>query len=165
VAPLAAEAGIATDARGRVITDPTLRSVSHPSVHAIGDAAAIRQSYGVIHGTCQSGIPSGAYIAEAISRRLRGRRPKGFRFGYLHQPVSLGRRDGVIQFTYPDDTPRRWLLTGRPAVLYKEAVTSSPLATFRLARRVPVPSRILAGRGGRRNRVPDVNSDGGGDAR
>lgn len=160
VAPLATEAGIATDERGRVITDPTLRSVSHPSVHAIGDAAAIRQSYGVVHGTCQSGIPSGAYIAEALGRRLSGKRPKEFRFGYLHQPVSLGRRDAVIQFTYPDDTPRRWLLTGRPAVLYKEAVTSSPLTTFRLARRMPVPSRFLAGRGGRRNHVPNIDSDG-----
>lgn len=159
VAPLAAEAGIATDERGRIITDPTLRSVSHPSVYAVGDAAAIRQSYGVIHGTCQSGIPSGAYVAEAISRRLRGKRPKPFRFGYWHQPVSLGRRDAVIQFTYPDDTPRRWLLTGRAAIAYKEFVTSSPLTTFRLAKRLSIPSRALSTSGGRRNPAPTHRND------
>jgi NADH dehydrogenase len=154
VAPLATKAGIATDDRGRIVTDPTLRSVSHSSVYAVGDAAAIRQSYGVVHGTCQSGIPSGAYVAEAIDCRLRGKQPKPFRFGYWHQPVSLGRHDAVIQFTYPDDTPRRWLLTGRAAIAYKAFVTGSPLMTFRLAKHIPIPSHALAGTGGRRNPAP-----------
>ena len=49
-------AGLQVDGRGRILTDESLRSVSHPNVYAIGDAAAIRQSYGVMHGTCQSGI-------------------------------------------------------------------------------------------------------------
>jgi len=152
VAPLAAEAGIATDEHGRIVTDATLRSVSHPEIYAIGDAAAIRQAYGVIHGTCQSGIPSAAHAAENIARELRGRRLKPFRFGYLHQPVSLGRADAVIQFTYPDDTPRRWYLTGRAAIRYKETVTSSPIKTYGLAKRLAVSSRMLATTGGRRNR-------------
>jgi NADH dehydrogenase FAD-containing subunit len=107
-APLARESGLTVDARGRVVVDATLRSVSHPSVYAIGDAAAIRQAWGVIHGTCQSGIPSGAHAAARIARRLRGKEGKPFRFGYIHQPVSLGRRDAVIQFTRADDSPRRW---------------------------------------------------------
>lgn len=123
-------------------------------MYAIGDAAAIAQSYGVIHGTCQSGIPSGAYVAEAIARQLAGKRPKPFRFGYLHQPVSLGRRDAVIQFTYPDDTPRRWRLAGPAAILYKKAVTASPLTTFRLAKKMAIPTGMLASTGGRRNRLP-----------
>ena len=67
--PLAGEAGLAVDARGRVVVDATLRSVSHPTVFAIGDAAAIRLAWGEIHGTCQSGIPSGA--------RGRQHRPPG----------------------------------------------------------------------------------------
>ncbi|MGW3470570.1 hypothetical protein ACWDKQ_19410 [Saccharopolyspora sp. NPDC000995] len=28
--------------------------VSHPEVYAVGDVAAIRQGYGVMHGTCQA---------------------------------------------------------------------------------------------------------------
>jgi NADH dehydrogenase len=150
--PLAAEAGFAVDAYGRVLVDATLRSVSHPSTYAIGDAAAIRQSWGTIHGTCQSGIPTGAHAADSIARRLRGRPAKPFRFGYVHQPVSLGRRDAVIQFTHADDTPRRWYLTGRLAVAYKEFVTSSPPTTYRLSRRFTIPAAALSGRGGRRNR-------------
>ncbi|MDG4824325.1 FAD-dependent oxidoreductase [Asanoa sp. WMMD1127] len=152
VAPLATRAGIATDATGRIVTDPTLRSVSHPEVWAVGDAAAIRQAYGVMHGTCQSGIPSAAHAAANIARALRGKAGRPFRFGYVHQPVSLGRKDAVIQFTFGDDTPRRWFITGRLAVRYKETVSSSPIPTFGLSRRLALPPRILATTGGRRNR-------------
>lgn len=47
---LAAAAGLTVDERGRIVSDAALRSVSHPDVYAIGDAAAIRQGYGVMHG-------------------------------------------------------------------------------------------------------------------
>jgi NADH:ubiquinone reductase (H+-translocating) len=154
VSPLASEAGIATDERGRIMTDATLQSISHPSVYAIGDAAAVRQPYGVIHGTCQSGMPTGVHAADSISRGLRGKQPKPFRFGYIHQPVSLGRGDAVIQFTRPDDTPRRACLTGRRAVAYKEFVSSSPIKTYGLIKRFAIPGAILWTRGGRSNRLP-----------
>jgi NADH:ubiquinone reductase (H+-translocating) len=153
VAPLAREAGVTTDGHGRVVTDGALRSVSHPQIFAIGDAAAIQQSYGVIHGTCQSGIPTGAFAAEEIARQLAGKPRKAFRFGYIHQPVSIGRRDAVIQFTFADDTPRRWYLAGRAAILYKHLVSSSPIQFYRLARRLKIPARTLASTGGRRNRI------------
>ncbi|GAA4670587.1 NAD(P)/FAD-dependent oxidoreductase [Phytohabitans rumicis] len=152
VAPLATESRIATDEHGRIITDAMLRSVSHPEIYAVGDAAAIRQAYGVIHGTCQSGIPTAAHAAENIARQLQGKQLKPFRFGYLHQPVSLGRKDAVIQFTYGDDTPRRWYLTGRAAIFYKETVSSSPIKTYKLAKRLAISSRMLATTGGRRNK-------------
>ena len=86
---------------------------SHPNVYAVGDAAAIRQGYGVMHGTCQSGIPTAVHAAASIVRELKGKQPKKFRFGYVHQPVSLGRNDAVIQFTHADDSPGAVLL-GRP---------------------------------------------------
>ena len=150
--PLAGEAGLAVDARGRVVVDATLRSVSHPTVFAIGDAAAIRLAWGEIHGTCQSGIPSGAHAADNIGRLVRNRKPKPFRFGYWHQPLSLGRNDAVIQFTKRDDTPRRLWIKGSRAVAYKELVTSSPPATYRIARRWSFPLALLSARGGRATR-------------
>jgi NADH dehydrogenase len=152
--PLAADAGIATDEHGRVAVDATLRSVSHPEVFAIGDAAAIGQGYGLIHGTCQSGIPSAAHTAESVTRVLQGKAPKPFRFGYIHQPVSLGRKDAVIQFTNPDDTPSRWYLKGRAAVAYKEAVSSSPLKFYRS--KTAIPARMTGRTGGRHNRLDGV---------
>jgi NADH dehydrogenase FAD-containing subunit len=152
VTPLASDAGISTDEHGRVITDASLRSVSHPEVFAVGDAASVRQRWGTIHGTCQSGIPTGAFAAEEIARQLAGRAPRPFQFGYIHQPVSIGRRDAVIQFTFADDTPRRAYLTGRPAILYKQFVSSSPIYTYRLAKRLKVSARMLASTGGKRRR-------------
>jgi NADH dehydrogenase FAD-containing subunit len=137
VSPLAATAGLQVDDRGRIVTDESLRSVSHPNVYAIGDAAAIRQSYGVMHGTCQSGIPTSLHAAASIARELNGKQPKPFRFGYVHQPVSLGRHDAVIQFTHADDAPGRFYLAGRLAVAYKETVSSSPWTTYRLIRAMP----------------------------
>ncbi|SEH03165.1 NADH dehydrogenase, FAD-containing subunit [Nonomuraea solani] len=145
VSPLAADAGIAVDERGLILVDATLRSTSHPEIHAIGDAAAVRLPWGQIHGTCQSGMPTAQYTADAIARRLRGKRVEPFRFGYFHQPVSLGRRDAVIQFTKADDTPGRWYLTGRAAVAYKETVSGSPLTTYRLSKHMNVTTIVSKG--------------------
>jgi NADH:quinone reductase (non-electrogenic) len=137
VSPLPAAAGLTVDASGRIVTDSSLRSVSHPSVYAVGDAAAIRQSYGVMHGTCQSGMPTGVAAARSIARALQGRPPKAFRFGYVHTPISLGRHDAVIQFTHRDHTPGRFYLTGRLATWYKETVSSAPWPTFGSLFRTP----------------------------
>lgn len=150
VSPLAADAGIVTDDRGLVLVDATLRSVSHPEIHAIGDAAAVRLVWGQIHGTCQSGLPTAQYTADTIARLVRDKAVKPFRFGYFHQPVSLGRRDAVIQFTKADDTPRRMHLTGRSAVAYKEMVSGSPLTTYRLSKHMNVTT--VVSRGGRATR-------------
>ncbi|MET8797636.1 FAD-dependent oxidoreductase [Nocardia sp. NPDC004568] len=147
VPALAAESGLATDAQGSVRTDPTLRSVSHRDVYAIGDAAAVEMGWGRIHGTCQSGLPTATYVADVVTRRLRNKKVTPFRFGYFHQPVSLGRRDAVIQFTHADDSPRRWYLAGRAAVLYKESVSSSPVPVFALSKKVNVS--VTLSKGGR----------------
>ncbi|MBO8184715.1 NAD(P)/FAD-dependent oxidoreductase [Streptomyces spirodelae] len=152
ISPLAARAGLTVDERGRIVTDAALRSVSHPEVYAIGDAAAIRQGYGVMHGTCQGGMPTGVHAALSIDRVLKGRRPKPFRFGYYHTPVSLGRGDAVVQFTRPDDSPRRFCLTGRTAVRYKETVTASPWPTYGRMKKMPASGAFWP-RGGRFTRV------------
>jgi NADH dehydrogenase FAD-containing subunit len=152
VSPIAAAAGLEVDDRGRIVTDESLRSVSHPNVYAVGDAAAIRQGYGVMHGTCQSGIPTALHVAASIVRTLKGKEPKKFRFGYVHQPVSLGRDDGVIQFTHADDSPGRFYLAGRWAAVYKETVSASPWSTFRLLKAFPALGAVLWRRGGRMTR-------------
>jgi NADH dehydrogenase FAD-containing subunit len=148
VSPLASAAGLQVDERGRILTDESLRSVSHPHVYAVGDAAAVQQSFGVIHGTCQSGIPTSVHAAASIARELNGKQPKPFRFGYVHQPVSLGRHDAVIQFTHADDSPGRFYLSGRLAAAYKETVSSSPWSTYRLIAAVPSIGSMTWRRGG-----------------
>ncbi|MFF9506557.1 NAD(P)/FAD-dependent oxidoreductase [Streptomyces sp. NPDC014724] len=155
VSPLAAAAGVTVDERGRIVTDATLRSVSHADVYAVGDAAAIRQGYGVMHGTCQGGMPTGVHAALSIDRVLKGKQPRPFRFGYYHTPVSLGRHDAVVQFTRPDDSPRRIHLTGRMAARYKETVTASPWPTYGRMKKMPASGAFWP-RGGRFTRVGEA---------
>lgn len=117
VSPLAADAGLAVDRYGRIVVDDRLRSLSHVDVYAIGDAASGARM------ACQTGLPQGQYVAKDIARTLAGRESSPARIRYVWQNISLGRRDGVTQFTRSDDMPRRVVLTGRTSALFKEFIT------------------------------------------
>ncbi|WP_306369295.1 NAD(P)/FAD-dependent oxidoreductase [Nocardiopsis sp. CC223A] len=126
VPPLAADAGLTVDGSGRVLVDGTLRSVSHPDVYAVGDAAHADAVDGrELRMSCAMGLPMGTAAADAVAARLAGREPDATPFGYMNQCVSLGRRDGLIQFVRADDSPGRVVLTGRPAARYKEMIVAS----------------------------------------
>ncbi|CCF65853.1 NAD(P)/FAD-dependent oxidoreductase [Nocardia cyriacigeorgica] len=123
VPQLAARAGLAVDAHGRVRTDATLRSVSHPNIYAAGDSAVVAGPGGrELRMACATALPTGSYAADAVTARLRGREPGELNFRYHLQCLSLGRRDGVIQFVHADDAPGRMVLTGRTAARVKEAI-------------------------------------------
>ncbi|MFH9424627.1 NAD(P)/FAD-dependent oxidoreductase [Streptomyces sp. NPDC017529] len=127
---LARAAGFATDESGRMIVDTTLRSVSHPEVYAVGDAAAaVSVSGAPSRMSCQSALPMGRGVADVLAARLAGREPGPVRIGYAFTNISLGRRDGVVQFTHADDRPRRFVLTGRAAAVFKEAVVRSTVGS------------------------------------
>ncbi|TNC29668.1 NAD(P)/FAD-dependent oxidoreductase [Amycolatopsis alkalitolerans] len=120
---LAADAGFAVDGRGRMIVDPTLRSVSHPEVYGVGDAVAAHRAAGQeLRMACATAIPSAQHATRAIAARLAGRTPAPLRFRYFNQCISLGRRDGLVQFVRADDSPVEAILTGRAAARYKEAI-------------------------------------------
>lgn len=132
VSDLARRAGFAVDDHGRMIVDEALRSVSHPEVYGIGDAAAVRRATGQeLRMACATGIPAAQQAARAIADGLAGRSPRPLRFRYLNQCISLGRRDGLIQFVHADDSPREAVLTGRPAALYKEAIVLGTILAMR----------------------------------
>jgi NADH dehydrogenase len=127
---LAAQAGIATDPSGRVLVDETHRSVSHPDVYAVGDSALGRTPGGVaLRMSCATGLPTGQYVADVVAARVAGREPRPLRFRYYLQCISLGRRDGLIQFVDADDRPQKAVLTGRTAARVKELVVRGALWT------------------------------------
>ncbi|MFB7506510.1 NAD(P)/FAD-dependent oxidoreductase [Streptomyces broussonetiae] len=129
---LARAAGFATDDSGRMLVDATLRSVSHPEVYAVGDAAAgVSVSGAPSRMSCQAALPMGRGVADVVAARLSGREPGPVRIGYVFTNISLGRRDGVVQFTHADDRPRRFVLTGRVAAVFKEAVVRSTVRARR----------------------------------
>lgn len=123
VPQLAREAGLAVGDNGRMLVDTTMRSVSHPEVYGIGDAAAARRPDGrELRMGCGPGGLAGACAVRAIGDRLAGRTPRQLRVEFDGQCISLGRKDGLVQFTGSDDSPRRPLLTGRVAAAVKEAI-------------------------------------------
>ncbi|MBW4718572.1 NAD(P)/FAD-dependent oxidoreductase [Saccharothrix obliqua] len=132
VPPLARDAGLAVDRQGRVLVDDTLRSRSHPDVYAAGDAAVLHGAHGgELRMACATALPSGRHVADVITARLTARTPEPMRFEYAFQCLSLGRRDGLIQFVHGDDRPRPRVLTGRVAALFKEGVVRSTLSMAR----------------------------------
>jgi len=144
---LARECGLAVGEQGAVSVDSSLRSSSHPYVVAAGDAAAPPElpNGSAFRMTCQAGMPAGAHAADTVVATLKRRDPEPFDFGYLHQPISLGRRGGLIQFVDRADRPKDRLLTGRRAIVYKELVTRSAVPTIALERRMPGTLRWPSG--------------------
>ncbi|MFL6056495.1 MAG: NAD(P)/FAD-dependent oxidoreductase [Actinoallomurus sp.] len=132
VPSLAREAGLTVDEQGRIVTDETLRSLSHPDVYGIGDTGAVAGPWGAaLPYGCRTGSFTAPCAADAVADRLAGRTPRPFRFRYFHECVSLGRKDAFIQFFHADQTPRRFVLTGRFAVWYKNIVLNSAKLVFR----------------------------------
>jgi NADH dehydrogenase FAD-containing subunit len=121
--PLAREAGIAVTKSGKVITDHTLRSVSHPEIIAIGDCAeATADPGGPCRMSCAVGRPMGQAAADAVRALATGGTPASFAFGYAFRCMSLGRADGLIQFVDTQDRPTADIWTGARAARWKEYI-------------------------------------------
>ena len=81
----------------------------------------------------------GAQAGTNVARELAGKSVKLLRFGYLMQSVSLGRRDGLVQFTDGNDKPLPIVATGLVAARIKEFVERLVVVgSLRLERPCPV---------------------------
>ncbi len=152
VPTLARKAGLAVNQADRALVDATLRSVTHPDVYVIGDAAAIAGSWGEqLAMGCRTGGFTGPKVADIIAARLTGRDPEPFAYRYIHECISLGRQHGLVQFLNRDETPKNRILTGRKAIKYKNATLNGAKLLFRhsgpmLARRRHlIPTEAAAG--------------------
>ena len=111
---------------GRIVVDGTMRSVSHPDVYAVGDAAlATGPGDKPLRMSCASGVPMAWQAADAIAARLAGTKVPDVSIRYFQQCVSLGRKEALIQFVTADDRAVDRALTGRVAAVYKELICKS----------------------------------------
>ncbi|MEV5259329.1 FAD-dependent oxidoreductase [Streptomyces anulatus] len=123
VHPIARATALETGDTGQIVVDATMRSTSHPDVYAIGDAALVAGPGGKpLRMSCASGIPTAWQAADAIAARLTGTKLPTTAPRYFNQCVSLGRKEGLIQYVTADDRAVSAALTGRVAALYKELV-------------------------------------------
>ncbi|MGW5459692.1 NAD(P)/FAD-dependent oxidoreductase [Streptomyces sp. NPDC003996] len=123
VHPIARATTLEVTGTGQIVVDRTMRSVTHPDVYAIGDAAmAMGPGDKPLRMSCASGGFTAWQAADAIVARLTGGKLPKVPIRYFNQCISLGRREGLIQYVTADDRAVRAALTGRFAAVYKELV-------------------------------------------
>ncbi|MDJ0382949.1 FAD-dependent oxidoreductase [Streptomyces sp. G-G2] len=123
VHPIAAATTLEVSGTGRIVVDATMRSVSHPDVYAVGDAAFAEGAGGEpLRMACATANPMAWRAADALAARLTGRRVPETTIGYSAQCVSLGRRDGIFQRVTRADRMTSSVVTGRAAARIKEFI-------------------------------------------
>ena len=88
---------------------------------------------------CVSAMPMGAHAGANIAARISAGRLAPFCFGFFIRCVSLGRRDGLVQFVDAQDRPTERVLTGRAAALVKELICRMTLESVRGELRTGLP--------------------------
>ncbi|WP_326659793.1 NAD(P)/FAD-dependent oxidoreductase [Streptomyces sp. NBC_00385] len=123
VHPIAQATALEVSDTGQIVVDATMRSLSHPDVYAIGDAALVAgPGDKPLRMSCASGVPTAWQAADAIAARLTGTKLPKTPLRYFNQCISLGRKEGLIQYVTADDRSVSTALTGRLAAVYKELV-------------------------------------------
>ncbi|MBW5482497.1 NAD(P)/FAD-dependent oxidoreductase [Streptomyces bambusae] len=123
VHPIARATALEVGDTGQIVVDASMRSVSHPDVYAVGDAAlAMGPGDKPLRMSCASGGPAALLCVDGIAARLTGRKIPRTAVRYFNQCISLGRKEGLIQYVTADDRAVGAALTGRFAARYKELV-------------------------------------------
>ncbi|GAA1668816.1 FAD-dependent oxidoreductase [Kribbella yunnanensis] len=123
VHPIAAATSLETLPNGQIVVDDMMASVSHPDVYAVGDAAQAKGSDGqLLRMSCASGTFTAYQAADALAARLTGGKLPNTTIRYFQQCISLGRKEGLIQFVTADDRTKQSALRGRIAATYKEII-------------------------------------------
>ena len=136
--PLAREAGLEVNERNQIVVDPYLRSISHPEIYAIGDAAYPSEIPGApVRMSAVTATIMGAHGADSLSASLLGKAPKPFSFAYLGQGIALGRHNAIGFNNYPNDKPIPPYFTGWLGYQVREIFVRYLAAAPRLERHWP----------------------------
>ena len=118
---LARDAGLTVNDLGQVLIDPHMRSISHPEVFALGDAAhPAREAPVQVRMAAFTALTMGAHAADCLANVLNGKPLRPFGFAYVGIGIALGRHDAVGFNTYPYGTAHWPMLTGRLGVWVRE---------------------------------------------
>ena len=99
--------------RDQVVIDPFMRSLSHPAIYAVGDAAHPQEDPGVpVRMSAFTAAIMGAHGADCLAAVLCGKTPRPLSFSYVGQGIALGRGNAIGFNQYPDDRPNPPYITG-----------------------------------------------------
>src|SRR5207244_6539771 len=115
------------------------RALSHPEVYAAVDAAfPLAEPGAPVRMSLYTALLMGAHAADTLAAHLNGRTPTAFGFSYAALALSLGRRDGVVQFLDPNsDGPQQYIITGSLANRLREVFVHLAVQIIRLQRNLP----------------------------
>src|SRR5258705_13362180 len=90
-----------------------LRSISHPYIFAVGDAAhPIAPTGAPYRMSVLAALTSGAYVADLILDAGNPNEQRPFSFSTYGQGIAIG-RSGVGFLAFPDDRQRFFMIGGR----------------------------------------------------
>lgn len=119
------ELPLSIDEKSRVKVNSCLQIENYPNHYVAGDVGVVElesDSQKSIRMGCVSAMPMGAHAGNNIADMIKGEAPKPFRFGFAFRCLSLGRKNGLIQFTNEEDVVKDSILSGRAAALFKEFI-------------------------------------------
>lgn len=132
---LAKKSGFKTNHRNQVYVDSFLRSNEYPDVFVAGDLAYLENS--ILRMGCVTALPMGAYIADQLARLIKGKSISPFSFQFAGRCLSLGREEGLIQFTSGDDKPKELIIKGRWGARIKELVNRFTIFSLQMEKLLP----------------------------
>ncbi len=96
--PMAAELGLATDERGRIVVDDHLRVRGHDGVYAVGDAAAVPDpTGGICPATAQHALRQGTVAGKNVAADFGAGEAVRFAYRTRGLAVTLGKHQGTAQ--------------------------------------------------------------------
>ncbi|WP_411700595.1 NAD(P)/FAD-dependent oxidoreductase [Conyzicola sp.] len=123
VPDLARDSGLACDEVGRLRVDEHLRSIDVPDILGAGDAVRLPEQYGQhLRMGCAAALPLGGAAADVLLALLRRRPLPITSVGFLVQCISIGRRDGYVQFVRSNDTATPFAIGGSLGARFKEMI-------------------------------------------
>jgi NADH dehydrogenase len=138
VPTLAREAGLKVNEIGQILIDPYMRSVSHPDVYAVGDAAYPVEEPSVhVRMSAITAVILGAHGADSLAASLKGKIPKPLSFAYMGQGIALGRHKGIGYGSTALDVPKAPFFTGRLGYEIREMFVCLLAALPSIERRIP----------------------------
>jgi len=95
---LAERAGVPLDRAGRVLVEPDLSIPGHPEIHVLGDLASVTQDGKPLPGVAPVAMQQGRYVADLLTKKLRGQAVRPFRYFDKGNLATIGRNRAVAQF-------------------------------------------------------------------